>query len=860
MSKNVRRLFAEFAPKHYNLHLVPDRETLKLAGKVTIKGQKTGRPSKRLTFHQNGVKITSATISNHSKKGDRVIAVTRINHHQSLHEVRLHTAELLYPGEYTIDMEFQGAVQSSMQGVYYSSYKVGDVQKRLVSTQFESHFARQAFPCIDEPEAKAVFALTLTSPADEAVLANMPIQKQQRHDTQLVTTFEPTPKMSPYLLAFAYGDLQYKEAKTKSGIPVRVWATKTHQPHMLDFALETAVRGNDFFEEYFDTPFPLPKIDHLAVPDFSAAGMENWGLVTYREMALLADPASMSQLSRELIAEVILHEISHQWFGDLVTMRWWDNLWLNESFANVMAFVAIDTLFPEWQIWDNYIASDGLAAFRRDSLPGVQAVKTDVHHPDEIHSVFDPSIVYAKGGRLINMLMQHLGQDAFRKGLKDYFAKHGHANTTGQDLWEALSAASQTDVAAIMEPWLHQSGFPALEVAQKGRELNLTQSHFLVDPQKADTGRTWPIPLLSDMPGVPKLLTESTVTLTLPETDFVRINRDAIGHYIVHYNTDKHVAFMAELAAKKRLSPAERLALLHDSSLLARAGNELFASTLTLLQHYDQEDTEPVWDIMGVVLADARRFIDIDKNLEQPIKALVRKLIDQQYKRLGWQERKGESSQDTKLRALIIGLGSYAEQPEVIAKAKQLFTAYQQDATAIVAELRPIVFGTVVRENVPGAFEYLLNLEEQTNDVNLKLECMDALTTTHQTKHATLLLARLTDSSKVRQQDATRWLALLLRNRHTRTVAWQWLQDNWQWLYDTFKDDHALDYIPRYVASAFNTAQQLQEYKDFFGPLQNNLALRRSITLGIEELENRAAWLKRDLPGVQSFFAKPPTA
>lgn len=853
MSKRVRRLFADFTPQHYELTLDPDPTSLKITGSVIITGQKVSRPSRRLTFHQSGLKILRARIVRQDKKGEQDISVTRINHHNSFSEVRLHTTQALYPGSYTVEMSFEGTVSSGMQGVYYSDYVVNEEKKRVISTQLESHFARQAFPCIDEPEAKATFALTLLSPPGQAVLGNMPATSQTEKDGKLRTTFETTPKMSTYLLAFVFGELQSKETKTKNDVVVRAWSTEAHRPEALDFALDTAVRGLEFFEDYYHTPYPLPKLDHVAIPDFSAGAMENWGLITYRETAFIADPDSASQSSKEIIAEVILHEISHQWFGNLVTMRWWDDLWLNESFANVMAFVAEDALYPEWRIWNTYIAGDGLAALRRDSIAGVQAIKTDVHHPSEINSIFDPSIVYAKGGRLINMLMQYLGQDTFRHGLKNYFAKHAYGNTTGQDLWKALSNGD--DVAKIMNPWLERSGFPVVEVTQNGTSLALGQSHFLMDSAKTDPDRIWPVPLLADSTALPALLETAHLQVELPTETFVRINKNATGHYLVQYVNPAHAEAIAGQSAKKQLSPAERLALLNDSIMLARAGKQSVSATLQLLEHYKREDEEPVWNIIALVLADLRRFVDIDETLEEPHRALVCKLIDVEAKRLGWKEKPDEPSEDTKLRALILSMGVFAKHSEILPKALELFAAYKNDSSVISSELRGVVMSAAVRGQAHDAFSYLLQLEEKTSDVALKLDIMDALTATKDQPQAAVLLSRLRDATKVRQHDVDRWLAYLLRNRYTRTLAWDWLRNNWDWIAKTFANDHSFDYFPRYAASAFNTPQLLEEYKTFFEPHKTMPALARSIPLGIEEIENRVAWLQRDISAVKQYFS-----
>ncbi len=847
----MKRLFVGFRPTHYQLELDPDRESKRLSGTVVITGQKTGRPSQRLTFHQKDLKITEASVVRHDKKGDRTPLITRIGHHKGFDEVRLHADEMLYPGNYTITMRFSGTITDGMHGIYPCYYEIEGQKKQLIATQFESPHAREAFPCIDEPEAKATFELTLVSPKGETVLSNMPATEQQDKDGRTITRFETTPKMSTYLLAFAYGDLQSKETKTKDGVDVRIWATKVHPAAALDFALEVAKGSIEFFNDYFGVPYPLAKCDHIALPDFTSGAMENWGLITYRESCLLADPATASQSTFELIASVIGHETSHQWFGNLVTMKWWDNLWLNESFANVMEYVVVDGLRPEWHVWNAFITMEGLMALRRDSIAGVQAVQTEVHHPDEISSIFDPSIVYAKGGRLLRMLMQYIGEDDFRKGLTAYFNKHAYGSTVGDDLWQALGSASGKDVGAFMNPWIMRAGFPVVRVSQQGDKLALKQEHFLLDPAKTDKTLVWPVPLLSDRSDVPALFDTKETTAKLESANFVRINQGAIGHYVVHYTEPDHLKAVAAMVGTKQLGVAERLMLLSDSSMLAKSGDQSFAQTLKLLKEYAKEDEESVWDTMAIVLADARRFIDAVPELEAPIKALIRELIQAQFARLGWQEKPNEDSQDIKLRATITGLGVYAKDEVVIKEALALFAAYQKDAAAVPGELRSIVFSAAVRAKVKGAFDYLLELEENTANVDLKQDICSALTSCEQPAEVQTLLGRLKDADKVRPQDLQRWIAYLLRNRHGREASWKWLRDNWAWIEKTYDGDKSYDYFPRYAASAFNTPQLLEEYKVFFEPKTSDLALTRNIVMGIEEIANRVAWLERDLGSVK---------
>ncbi|MBS7346158.1 MAG: hypothetical protein KIG14_00390, partial [Candidatus Sacchiramonaceae bacterium] len=377
-----------------------------------------------------------------------------------------------------LKIKFNGEITDAMHGMYPCYYNQGEERKQLIATQFESHHAREVFPCVDEPEAKATFDLTLEYANGQKILANTnPIMSEVNETT--TTTFARTPKMSTYLLAFVVGDLQKKTAQTKNGVEVSTWSTKAHNLDMLDFPLEVAIKSLEFYEDYFDVKFPLEKCDHIALPDFSSGAMENWGLITYRETAMLAN-AKSSLSSKRQIALVIAHETAHQWFGNLVTMKWWDDLWLNESFATMMEYLAVDSFYPDWNIWEEFAVNEAILSLRRDAIDGVQSVHIPVHHPDEIGTIFDGAIVYAKGARLMNMLRSYVGEEAFRSGLANYFEEFAYQNTTGDDLWRALGLASGKDVRSFMESWLKQPGYPMVEADYSAGKLKLSQSQFFV--------------------------------------------------------------------------------------------------------------------------------------------------------------------------------------------------------------------------------------------------------------------------------------------------------------------------------------------------------------------------------------------
>lgn len=857
MAASVKRLYKELKPSSYTLRLAPDAQALTFTGTVTVRLKKTGRPSQRLTFHQHGLKVESAQIIRRDKKGERELPVTRINNQDTLDEVRLHTMDMLYSGEYEVRMRFSGMITRDMTGLYPCYFTVDGAQRVMLATQLESHYAREIFPCIDEPEAKATFDLTLVAPTGQTVLANTPaVNTRPLPDAPGMTEniFQTTPKMSTYLLAFVIGELHRLQTTTERGTEVSVWATVAQPADSLTFALDVARRSIEFFEDYFGVEYPLPKADHVALPDFSSGAMENWGLITYRERVLLAYPGEAAQSTLEQIAEVIAHETSHQWFGNLVTMRWWDDLWLNESFANVMAYECVDALFPDWHIWDEFITGEGLSALRRDAMAGVQAVRTGVHHPDEIGTLFDPSIVYAKGGRLLAMLKTYLGETAFRAGLTAYFKKHAYGNTTGDDLWEALRAASGADVGAFMNPWLERSGFPMVSVDQTGRQAIITQQHFLESGGTSD-GRIWPVPVLAGRNDVPPLLAKARAAITFASDEPLILNRGAAGHYIVHYARPEHRIYLSKLVHDSKLGIPERLMLLNNASMLSKAGCQSFGDVLQLLNAYAGEQSEAVWGVLALTIGEARRFIDLDETLEPALKVLVRRLVRQEYGRLGWSERPDESAADHKLRATIISLGAYAEDPDIVAGALERFRAYKKDPAGTNAELRGVIFSVPVREQREDAFAFLLDLHDHTTNADLQSDIAGALTATRDPAQARTLLARLTDASLVKPQDADWWFFYLLRNRHTRETAWQWMVDNWAWIEQTYAHDKSYDYFPRFAAGVCNTQAWAERYAAFFEPRKEQLALKRNILIGLAEIPTRVAWLERDLQSVQDFFA-----
>lgn len=829
-----------FLPSHYELSVAIDHQARTFTGTVTIEGELLA-DNAYIPLHAKDLLIQRAIYDGKE---------AQFSHHENDELHITHTD--ITAGTHTLTLTFSGTATDAMHGMYPAYFEHDGTKKHLIATQFESHHAREVFPCIDEPAAKATFDVTLTTTPGIEVLGNMPISRQTEEAGNLVTQFETTPKMSTYLLAWVVGDMHKKTAHTKSGVEVNVWATPAQKPESLDFALDIAVRTIDFYDEYFDTPYPLPKSDHVALPDFSSGAMENWGLVTYREIALIADPATSSISSRQYIATVIAHELAHQWFGNLVTMKWWNNLWLNESFATLMEYIAVDVLHPEWSIWLDFASNESIAALRRDAIDGVQSVQVDVHHPDEISALFDGAIVYAKGARLLHMLKTYIGDEAFQEGLKEYFTLHAYGNTEGDDLWNALGKASGKDIAGMMNTWISQPGYPVVGAAEEAGVVTLTQEQFFIGEHK-EAGRTWPIPLNSTCSEMPALFEATEVNIKRHHTTPLQLNAGNASHFITQYSPALLEKLLEEVRAGE-MPAVDRLALLNEATLLARAGRTTSASLLPLLTAYTQETSEPVWSLISMTLGELRKFVENDQDAERALKELSVHIARTQYELLGWEASADEPAETQKLRGTIIALMLYGEDPEAVAHAK---AAYARGIEQLDPELRSIILSSVVRHDTEGVLtEQLLNTYANAQDAELSQDICAGLTSTRHPASITALLAASKDSAIVRPQDAARWFAYLIRNRYAREETWQWLQENWTWIEKTFGGDKSYDYFPQYAASGLMTRTQLEEYTAFFTPMLENPSLRRVITLGKTEIAARVALIENDGPAVLQALQK----
>lgn len=852
MSTNVRRLFEQFQPSNYKLELQTDPETLTFTGQVIIKGRKSGRPSQRITFHQHGLKVTSAHIIRHDKKGDQNIAVSRVSLHKTFDEVRLHTDQSLFAGNYAVTMQFEGKITETMEGIYPCYFKHEGKDKKLIASQFESHHARQAFPCIDEPEAKATFDLTLVTPAGETVLSNTPVRESSTNKTQQTTTFETTPVMSVYLLAFVHGDMHCVKGKSKSGVAVRSWATVAQPLSHLEYANKEAIDCLDFFEDYFQVPFPLSKLDQAALPDFDSLAMENWGLITFREIGLLADPANRSISGERLITMVVAHEMSHQWFGDLVTMKWWDDLWLNESFASIMESLAPDRLHPEWQEWEDFTSSRVIGAADRDVYKDVQPVGLRVKHPDEIQTLFDPSIVYAKGARILKMLYDYIGDDAFRKGLTNYFKKYQYKNATRDDLWDELSKTSGKDIGKLMTPWLEQSGTPELTVKKQGDTLRLSQQRFLLGDE--DKKSLWPIPILADTPVSIDILDTRNANIKYDAKQPPIFNPTGSAHFITNYDDADARQHLFDKIRDRSLESSGRIIALSDQLLLAKNGQVKLTDLLELIKECPQEDRDAVWTMFARTIGSALALTDGDEKIEEASKIYRRDLASQWYKKLGWKDGKNDDPNTKQLRTTAIALSVGGEDAGALKIALDMFEK-AKNVEALPAEQRAIIAGAAVRFGDAKYIKQLMKEYETSNNPDVKDCIAVALCSTKDPKIGKQIIDwGMQDFKIIKPQDIDHFFAYLLRNYHTRDLAWQWLTDGWERLKKQFGEGKKMEYFIWYASRPMSTPAWQKRYVAFFKPMLEDLSLRRNIQVSFSEIQARVDWRKREEPLLRKYF------
>lgn len=836
------RFYEKFQPVHYDIYLDIDRAAKHFKGITTIKGNAVDT---KIALHQKFLNVASV-------QADGQDVPFSFSDHQEAIQL-----ELPHSGDVELKVVYDAKLTDTMMGIYPSYYTVAGQKKQLIGTQFETTAARQAFPGIDEPEAKATFSLAIKydEQPGETIIANMP----EDHVENGVHYFQETVKMSTYLVAFAFGELQSKFAKTKSGVEIGVFSTKAHQPKELDFSLDIAKRAIEFYEDFYQTPYPLPQSYQLALPDFSAGAMENWGLVTYREAYMLLDPDNTTLNQKRLIATVITHELAHQWFGDLVTMKWWDDLWLNESFANMMEYVAVDALEPEWNVWEMFQTSEVPMALQRDATDGVQSVHVAVDDPAEIDTLFDGAIVYAKGARMLVMVRALLGDEAMRRGLKNYFAAHQYGNATGADLWQALGEASGMNVGQIMESWLEHPGYPVVEVKVEDGKLMLSQQQFFIGDGE-EKSRLWQIPLNANYNQAPAIFSEQSLVLG----DYAQLRKQNGRPFRVNVGDNSHVIVKYDetllndiLDHLDELGAIDQLQLLQDLRLLAEGRQISYAQIVPLLSRFKDSRSGIVNEMLYHVANSLKNFVQPAAKTERQLQQLFDQLSVKQVQRLGWLSQKDESNDDQLTRPIVLSAALYAQNRDTIKQAQALFDQYQDHLADLPADVRGLVLANEVKNyGSQELFDTLLADYQKTADAGFKQDICAALTKTQDDQLIAQLIDRFEDADTIKPQDLRAWFRGVLANDHGQQAAWDWIQQEWSWLEKTVGGDMEFPTYITVISRIFKTSQRLAEFKRFFTPKENDPMLKREIQMDEKVIASRVELIESEQAAVNAATAK----
>ena len=586
--------------------------------------------------------------------------------------------------------------------------------------------------------------------------------------------------------------------------------------------------------------------------------MENWGLVTYREVYLVVDENS-TFASRQQVALVVAHELAHQWFGNLVTMKWWDDLWLNESFANMMEYVCVDAIEPSWNIFEDFQTGGVPAALKRDATDGVQSVHVEVKHPDEINTLFDGAIVYAKGSRLMHMLRRWLGDADFAKGLHAYFEKHQYSNTIGRDLWNALGQASGRDVAAFMDSWLEQPGYPVLTVKVENDVLKISQKQFFIGEHE-DKDRLWVVPLNSNWKGLPDTLETESIeipgyaALLAENKTALRLNTENTAHYITDYQGDLLDAVLAELES---LDNTSKLQIVQERRLLAEAGHISYADLLPVLDKLAKEESYLVVSAVSQVIAALERFIDEGTEAEKAFNSLVAKLARHNYDRLGFEAKDGESDEDELVRQLAVSMMIRSNDAEASQVASQIFAAHKENLAGLPAAIRAqVLINEMKHHETKDLVATYLDLYTHATDAVFKRQLAAALAYSTDADNIQTLISSWKDKFVVKPQDLSSWYLQFLGHQATQETVWVWARENWDWIKAALGGDMSFDSFVIFPSHIFKTEQRLAEYKEFFEPQLSDLALSRNIRMGIKDIAARVDLIKREKAAVEAVVAQ----
>jgi aminopeptidase 2 len=871
LPKNVK-------PLHYDLTLEPDFEKFTYEGTVTI-DLDVAEDTTSISLNTNELTIHSAKVTG---DGDKTITDSPdVSSNHDAQTTNFGFGEIIPGGsKATLTVVFSGILNDNMAGFYRSSSKAEDGSTTwMATTQMEPTDARRAFPCFDEPALKATFTVTLIADKKMTCLSNMDVKTEKEVDSKIsggkrqAVTFNPTPLMSTYLLCFIIGELNYIETNNFR-VPVRIYAPKDKNIEHGRFALELAGKTLEFYEKTFNSPFPLPKMDNVAIPDFSAGAMENWGLITYRVVDLLIDEKASSASLKQRVAETVQHELAHQWFGNLVTMDFWDGLWLNEGFATWMSWYSCNIFYPDWKVWEGYVTDNLAGALSLDSLRSSHPIEVPVKRADEINQIFD-AISYSKGSSVIRMISKYIGEETFMEGIRRYLKKHAYGNTQTGDLWAALADASGKDVGKVMDIWTKKVGFPVVTVTEGKDSIHLKQNRFLrtadVKPEEDQT--LWPVFLgLRTKEGVNEDLTlfEREADFKLKDLDFFKLNADHSGIYRTSY-TPERLRKLGIAAKEGLLTVEDRAGMIADAGSLAASGYQKTSGILSLLDSFKHEQEFIVWgEITGRIGSLRGAWMFEDQKIRDALKAFQLKLSADKAHELGWEFSEKDGHIEQQFKGMMFGAAGIVGDEKITKAAFEMFEKFKAgDKSAIHPNIRGSVYAIVLsnggKEEVCSVTQRVISKANHSQyDTILNVtrtaatsdERNSALRSLGRAKSPELVQRTLDMalSSEVKGQDIYLPLQALRSHPEGCYALWKWVKDNWEELERRLPPSLSmLSSVVSITTSSFTHREHIEDIEAFF-KTKSTKGFDMSLSQSIDAISAKAAWLERDAEDVNTWL------
>ncbi len=783
---DAHRLPYTVEPTRYDLTLFPDLDSATFSGDERVRIF-VHEPTGEIVLNAVDLEIQEARLVGDEGAGQP----GRVSFDEAEERAVIAFDEPVEAGDHTLELRFSGVLNDQLQGFYLSRFTDEDgVSHTIATTQFEATDARRAFPCWDEPDRKASFAVTLV--VDEGLTAISNSETEEVTDAgegRKQYRFAETMRMSTYLAAFVVGPFELTDPVDVDGVPLRV-ACVPGKGDLTGFAMDIGAHALRFFTEYFGIPYPAGKLDLIALPDFAMGAMENLGAVTFRESVLLVDTERATRVELERVADVVAHEIAHMWFGDLVTMRWWNGIWLNEAFATFMEMLCVDDFRPDWLRWVTFGLSRG-SAMVTDGLATTRPVEFPVVRPEDAEAMFDV-LTYEKGAGVVRMLERYVGADSFRRGIAEYIAKHSYANTETTDLWDSVEAATGEPARSTMDTWIYQGGYPVISVAadDDAGTITLTQSRFRYLPGGDDAEARWKAPVLlrasvgGEVIRHRLVMSDELTTVELGgPPEWVVVNEGGWGFYRVRYEQELLDRITAET---DRLDALERFNLANDTWAAVLAGLSPVGNFLKLARLYGDESHPSLWTAVLAPLEYLDRMLEPESR--PVLQGYVRELVGPAFERLGWAPVDGEGETTRTLRATLLrALGVLGADADVRKKAAEVQSGYLSDRDSVDPDVAAAA--TAIVAAAGGRTDYERHLERFSNPATPQEEMRFLFSLAafedEELARRTMDLAR----TEVRTQNAPFVISQLLANRTTGPVAWEMVKEHWDELVERFPDN-----------------------------------------------------------------------